>query len=476
MRDMVAGLVELHEPLYVDEVSPPFVQVERAVDVPSHAEQGGSRAMNIGNARRRSRRSLGAVLVAVAGVVVGACDAPRDATPAHADVMVEDSAGVTIVRNVVADPASLAVEEVRRIGVVEGAEPYLFSGVHSVAVSPEDTLFVGDSQSGTVRVFDPAGRFVRRLGGLGDGPGEVRGIAAVWLTGDTVVVREAGGSAKTVLMRASGDFIRSWRGRLVDGTRIETVAHGPTGWIVEHWRTPWEGEPGDSVGDVVELRSYDPTSGRLGDVVFERPRRGVYVTGDGTVDEALFRVFGNGFDDSGRFYRTHQPAYEIGLYATDGSLARLVRRSHEPGALGPEDVDEYRRIAQAVLDTLTDFGPPGTIDDQVMAEIDRAEGLPLPESWSPIRHLLVSADGWVWAENVEKVSPGALELVNPLGPAADDRLGPSTWDLFDREGVFLGQVSLPSEFVAMAVRGLEVTGVSKDDLGVEYVVTYRAGV
>jgi hypothetical protein len=57
--------------------------------------------------------------------------------------------------------------------------------------------------------------------------------------------------------------------------------------------------------------------------------------------------------------------------------------------------------------------------------------------------------------------------------AAPNTLAPSHWDRFDPAGRFVGAARVPAGFVAAAVHGTQaVTGVLKDDLGVEYVVRY----
>ncbi len=389
---------------------------------------------------------------------------------------VRDSAGVLIAENH-ADPEFPRLEalETRRIGVVDGDDPYLFSQIYAVAVSPCDTVFVGNSQTGTVRAFSPEGHFLREFGGIGEGPHEVSTVFDLWLSGDTVVVWDVVRPGKTLLFLTSGEFLTSWRGSLQDGTRVIPRAKGEQGWIAEvRSRRSGAGNPGDSIGEPVELRAFDPESRSLGETVFIPPTRPIYETGSGSED-ALFRVYGSGFDQRGRFFRTVPEKYEVAVYEASGELGRLVRRSFEPRPIGPADIEEYRGLVQAVLDTITMFGPPGSIDDQVWARVEVQESLPLPTHRSPIRKLMIGSDGFVWAENVESVPPGSFELMKTFGLAYEDFEKGTVWDLFNGDGAFLGQVPLPPRFKPMAVRGTEVTGVFMDDLDVEYVVTYRVG-
>ena len=112
--------------------------------------------------------------------------------------------------------------------------------------------------------------------------------------------------------------------------------------------------------------------------------------------------------------------------------------------------------------------------DQTWRRVEEKMAIPLPATWSPIRTLLVASNSFLWAENVESVSPATFEVSSFFGPLPVNRPDGTVWDLFDEAGTFQGQVNLPPRFEPMAVRGFQVTGVLKDDLDVEYVVTYGA--
>ena len=53
------------------------------------------------------------------------------------------------------------------------------------------------------------------------------------------------------------------------------------------------------------------------------------------------------------------------------------------------------------------------------------------------------------------------------------RFAPATWHVFDGDRVFNGRVDTPVGFMLMAVVNGEVTGVWRDEWGVEYVRVYR---
>ncbi|MDE2764492.1 MAG: 6-bladed beta-propeller, partial [Gemmatimonadota bacterium] len=70
------------------------------------------------------------------------------------------------------------VESLRIGGATEGG-PDAFGRATSVAVDTLDRLWIVDSQANEVRVFDGEGRFVRTIGGPGEGPAEFMGLRSV---------------------------------------------------------------------------------------------------------------------------------------------------------------------------------------------------------------------------------------------------------------------------------------------------------
>jgi hypothetical protein len=111
--------------------------------------------------------------------------------------------------------------------------------------------------------------------------------------------------------------------------------------------------------------------------------------------------------------------------------------------------------------------------DRVTARVERQRNFDPRPTLPPTGRLLVSHDGSLWIERVDNAAPATLVEERLFAMFAGVRRN-STWDLFDADGRFLAAVELHPDFRAHAVRGLEVTGVLKDDLDVEYVVTYRA--
>lgn len=81
------------------------------------------------------------------------------------------------------------------------AGPTNFGLVRDVAVTPVGDVLVLDDDAQEVRVFDSAGRFVQRIGGLGDGPTEFRHANGIELFGDRRLIVSSRGSRQFKLFR-----------------------------------------------------------------------------------------------------------------------------------------------------------------------------------------------------------------------------------------------------------------------------------
>jgi hypothetical protein len=65
------------------------------------------------------------------------------------------------------------IEEELRIGRATGEGPEVFTQILALTVDGLGRVYVGDAQTGEVRVFSRDGRHVRTFGGKGGGPGEI---------------------------------------------------------------------------------------------------------------------------------------------------------------------------------------------------------------------------------------------------------------------------------------------------------------
>ena len=99
----------------------------------------------------------------------------------------------------------------QRIWVVDEAGPDLFGEIQNLAVDHSQKVFVADQKHSAVFIFDSRGRFLKRFGKQGEGPGEIRrffGGEQLYVVGDKVLFAD-----RTVLhyFDIDGNYLKSVR-------------------------------------------------------------------------------------------------------------------------------------------------------------------------------------------------------------------------------------------------------------------------
>lgn len=130
-------------------------------------------------------------IVLIAAVAVASCetDAPaggptRETLPGgatlvrHPDLPAIDSVG----------PEVTEVQVDLRFGSRDGDDPNLtFGQIQGIQAASDGTIYVLDGQPDEVRVFSPAGEYLRTIVRRGEGPGETTGATGIILAGDTLL-------------------------------------------------------------------------------------------------------------------------------------------------------------------------------------------------------------------------------------------------------------------------------------------------
>jgi 6-bladed beta-propeller protein len=81
-------------------------------------------------------------------------------------------------------------EPTLEIGMMDGAEEYLFGQIESVLRLPDGSVAVSDASSTRISVYDAEGVFVRSWGKKGGGPGEFRDLSRIYLSGDSILAAD----------------------------------------------------------------------------------------------------------------------------------------------------------------------------------------------------------------------------------------------------------------------------------------------
>ena len=142
--------------------------------------------------RLRSRRAACAAVAS--GLLLGA--AACSGSDSEAGVVHEAlPGGGVLVRHLdlpsadpeASDPRVMEIHADLTFGARDGDPAYLFGDVRGVQAASDGTIYVLDYQAREVRVFSPAGEYLRTIVRSGDGPGEIREANGMVLSGDTLL-------------------------------------------------------------------------------------------------------------------------------------------------------------------------------------------------------------------------------------------------------------------------------------------------
>jgi hypothetical protein len=401
----------------------------------------------------------------------------------HVEVI--DSAGVQLIRNLdrSVDTTAVLLTEQLRIGVADGAEQYQFHMITGIALDEHGRVFVSDFGTQAVRVFDASGRFVRKFGGPGKGPGEFTGIGRIFLWQDTLHVSSVGAPWSAALFDTTGQLLTTYKSLLPDGTMVSAVAGGPTGWFFID-EAAFSRRRFDNAGDMTQNTVYvkradardlaqmsasrSGADSALSHVALYKSSRTFWHVGSEGGESG---VLGNSpffepsrsraIDGRGFVYIAQGWPYIIDVHDTEGRLIRRITRSHDSIPTTDTLVEEVLQRAKSYYDTTRDRRGASYYTYSVRATMPRIGFVPVTST------LLASSDGWLWVRRPDlEPDPAALVFSTGLPPR------PSYWDVFAADGIFQYTVRLPPRFFVRAVVRDGVVGVLQDELDVEYVVRY----
>lgn len=340
------------------------------------------------------------------------------------------------------------------IGVAEGPDEYQLYRVYSALRLDDGAIVVAETGAHELRFYDAEGRFVRRAGRLGQGPGEFGEPATIrlWLDPEgrllttdysngrinvfdaegtyltQVVVEGADVAPRLSLWGVFGDG--SWLTRGVVGSgRLG----GDPGTIIEMERVNFRAVEGEPVTELARAATRPRVVNRYGDITHYP-----FVP---LAPEPLFQTSGE------HLLVWEGPDPSLGVIDLEGrSTARFT---WTPGHQRSVDA-VWERYASEALETISDAEQRARY-----AHLYRRD-LPLPERTPAYREMLADPDGNVWLERFRLPWESAR-----------------TWDVLAADGRWLGTVATPPGLTVYQVTSSHLVGLHQDEAGVFRVRTYR---
>lgn len=367
-----------------------------------------------------------------------------DAAPPAADHLTVDTleSGAILVQNPDAGAWSEGeawrlVEELR-IGAVDGAGPDVFGDVHSLSFTVDEggRLYVVDGHADEVRVFDSSGRHLRSFGGTGAGPGELRSpYLAGWGPMGNLWIADAENARYSVFTpegellatdrRESTFDMRPWPGTIDTAGRILDV--GVRG---RSERVILRVDPRSGAADTFPMPEYE------GGLFTFRNAAGLPVRSIGIpyAGRLVWKLDGRGY-----VWSTITDEYRIVKQDLDGDTLRIIELDRPPVPVTREERD---RVIER--------------EEEHAEGVVRLDPSLVPSTKPYLLDFMVDDRGGVWVVPL----PGRLP-----------------YDVFDREGRYLGKVAKPVDLVTWTARpvfrGDHVYGFVLDEMMVPYLVRLR---
>jgi len=311
-------------------------------------------------------------------------------------------------------PKTAALEELWRLGGDTDDEDQFFGVISAVLTDDQGQIYLLDSQLSQVKIFTASGEFVRDIGREGEGPGEFRSPIAMFFTkeGNVAVMQIAPG--KIVLLTKDGEpvgehplpkpegagFIILLGGQYKAGNLVLAAAQNAFAegrFDQTRYLVSIDGEGAEKTRYHSETRTIEMANAVLDDKKWD------------TFD----RRWTVGFD--GRVYAcTSYDNYAISIWRPDGTLDRVVERAYTHRKRTEREIE----IVNQLMGLFANQIPNCTVN--------------ITDFTKDIENIFVREDGNLWVLN----SNGSRDY--PEGTMG-------TFDVFDKDGHFVRQVTLQGE-------------------------------
>jgi len=410
-----------------------------------------------------------AAMALVATACVGGANADDDSPVVERSTIGDTTIVRTVSGSAWADTVRL-VEELR-IGALEGPEELTFGRVDELVPDAKGGIDIFDSQAIALRRYDSAGKFVKTIGGKGQGPGEYNQLLGLGRLSDGRLVAYDGRNTRITTYAVDGTPLETWPLQMPIRVFTDNVfAIDRSDHVYVYTRQPVAGPPGAGARGIM-LRIGE--GGRIIDTLpVPEPQ-----TDAAALSVCLRPSSRSVLHPSGQLLTAVSDAYSLDLRQPNGTVLR-IQRAVQPVAFEPGERAELE-------DDIARSGPPiqrMSISAGKAPVIEYGPKQTVPPTKPIFRNIVVGNDGRIWVQlhaKAEKIDP-STETVTP--PCNVDRKGdppaiswrePILWDVFEENGDYLGVVAVPPRTTLRVMNGDTVWAVQRGESDEEYVVRYR---
>lgn len=393
-----------------------------------------------------------AIATAALALQLGGCRA-ADTAKRAASYTVTDSAGVSIVTSRAAawgsDPITLDSAPLLRIGQ-ESAGPYQFSFVMHGLLLADGRIAVAELATNEVRVYSAAGEHERSFGRRGNGPGESHVISALAMYGgDSLVTHDQRLRRLTVRSLTSGESRQVATPSAGNWSAFGLTADGGL-LLYDPGRSYRPGATPGVQWDSTEIVRVDVANG-VDTVIARLPSRQQHILPDGNTTPfgpahlAVYAVAPDGF------YWATTDRYGVEFRTAHGQLQRVLRRPVQPA---PVTATLTQQWIERSLEEFVRYNGEATAAAQRRA----LEAGPFGTHVPLFQQALVDQEQRLW------LGAGVWPELSAPSPS---------WSVFDAQGAWLGDVTMPPRFRPLDARGDRVLGVATDDDDVPFLEVRR---
>jgi hypothetical protein len=320
-----------------------------------------------------------------------------------------------------------------------------FSQITDVDVDSRGQVYAGD-RLGEIIVMSDKGTLVRRMGGMGAGPGEFEMVSTLHvLPGDSLYVYDSSGQRATVYLPHSSRVAYTVRFPQPGYSFPVDVEPAPGGFLLSQFRringdVPIYGQRRD---DVIRVLNRDGSVRDDSVLVVPEPE---------TVEVRGSRARGFFFPEFARqtLVRWGPDGRIYSLWTDSARVTIHDTRGRPRGGFTARLPYPRLPLSQETIDTVWRLNSRGGYDRRTLTQAFRSRW----QTWPLVQDMLVDDQSRIWIQPVTQT---------PDAP----------WLAFDAKGTQLATLTLPRSVHPRLIRGDRMYAVSRDSLDVETLVVYR---